>query len=171
MAGKCYILKPIRKPIRCNILTGQYSLKMKRPVWEDKGKHIALSQLISKMHHDCIMNGSCLYHVTFEAWMKTTLEDRKLLSVHIYYTWCDIVLILKLHRRTLLMTLLVLPYTVWKFEWCHTRVINTIIAWLKFLPGLLLIFMLILIVYRAHSFFSICSYKIFLVLDRNNGPE
>ena len=28
------------------------------------------------------------------------LEDRKALSVHIYYTWCDIILIFKLHRRT-----------------------------------------------------------------------
>ena len=28
------------------------------------------------------------------------LEDRKVLSVHIYYTWCDIILIFKLHRRT-----------------------------------------------------------------------
>ena len=28
------------------------------------------------------------------------LEDRKALSVHIYYTCCDIILIFKLHRRT-----------------------------------------------------------------------
>ena len=28
------------------------------------------------------------------------LEDMKALSVHIYYTWCDIILIFKLHRRT-----------------------------------------------------------------------
>ena len=28
------------------------------------------------------------------------LEVRKALSVHIYYTWCDIILIFKLHRRT-----------------------------------------------------------------------
>ena len=28
------------------------------------------------------------------------LEDRKARSVHIYYTWCDIILIFKLHRRT-----------------------------------------------------------------------
>ena len=28
------------------------------------------------------------------------LEDRKTLSVHIYYTCCDIILIFKLHRRT-----------------------------------------------------------------------
>ena len=28
------------------------------------------------------------------------LEDRKVLSVHIYYTWCDVILIFKLHRRT-----------------------------------------------------------------------
>ena len=28
------------------------------------------------------------------------LEDRKALSVHIYYTWCDIILIFKLHKRT-----------------------------------------------------------------------
>ena len=27
-------------------------------------------------------------------------EDRKALSVHIYYTWCDIILIFKLHGRT-----------------------------------------------------------------------
>ena len=27
------------------------------------------------------------------------LEDRKALSVHIYYTWCDIILIFKMHRR------------------------------------------------------------------------
>ena len=40
----------------------------------------------------------------------------------------------------------------------------------KFLPGLLLIFTLILFVYWAHSFFSICPYKIFPVPDRNNGP-
>ena len=31
------------------------------------------------------------------------LEDRKALSVHIYYTWCDITLIFKLHRRTRVM--------------------------------------------------------------------
>ena len=31
------------------------------------------------------------------------LEDRKALSVHISYTWCDIILIFKLHRRTQLM--------------------------------------------------------------------
>ena len=28
------------------------------------------------------------------------LEDRKALSVHIYYIWCDIILIFKLYRRT-----------------------------------------------------------------------
>ena len=28
------------------------------------------------------------------------LEDRKALSVHIYYTWCDIILIFKPHKRT-----------------------------------------------------------------------
>ena len=28
------------------------------------------------------------------------LEDRKALSVHIYYTRCDIIIICKLHRRT-----------------------------------------------------------------------
>ena len=28
------------------------------------------------------------------------LEDRKAWSVHIHYTWCDIILIFKLHRRT-----------------------------------------------------------------------
>ena len=28
------------------------------------------------------------------------LEDRKALSFRIYYTWCDIILIFKLHRRT-----------------------------------------------------------------------
>ena len=28
------------------------------------------------------------------------LGDRKALSVHIYYIWCDIILIFKLHRRT-----------------------------------------------------------------------
>ena len=28
------------------------------------------------------------------------LEDRKALYIHIYYTWCDIILIFKLHRRT-----------------------------------------------------------------------
>ena len=31
------------------------------------------------------------------------LEDRKAWYVHIYYTWCDIILIFKLHRRTRLM--------------------------------------------------------------------
>ena len=50
----------------------KYSLKVKRPVLEDKGKYITLSQLVSKIHHECIMNESCLYHVTFEAWKKTT---------------------------------------------------------------------------------------------------
>ena len=55
---------------RCNILKrdhAQYSLNVKRPVLEDKGKYIALSQLISKMHHECVTNESCLYHVTFDA--------------------------------------------------------------------------------------------------------
>ena len=28
------------------------------------------------------------------------LKDRKALSVYIYYTWCDIILIFKLHKRT-----------------------------------------------------------------------
>ena len=28
------------------------------------------------------------------------LEDRKARYVHIYYTWCDIIFIFKLHRRT-----------------------------------------------------------------------
>ena len=28
------------------------------------------------------------------------LEDKNALSVHICYTWCDIILIFKLHRRT-----------------------------------------------------------------------
>ena len=45
----------------------QYLLKVKRPAWEDKGKYIALSQFVSKMHHEGIMNESCMYHVTFEA--------------------------------------------------------------------------------------------------------
>ena len=45
----------------------QYSLKVKRPAVEDKGKYIALSQLVSKMHYECIMNELCMYHVTFEA--------------------------------------------------------------------------------------------------------
>ena len=31
------------------------------------------------------------------------LDDRKAWNVHIYYTWCDIILIFKLHRRTRLM--------------------------------------------------------------------
>ena len=31
------------------------------------------------------------------------LEDKKAWDVHIYYTWCDIILIFKLHRRTPLM--------------------------------------------------------------------
>ena len=31
------------------------------------------------------------------------LEDRKGWYVHIYYTWCHIILIFKLHRRTRLM--------------------------------------------------------------------
>ena len=42
----------------------QYSLRVKRPVLEDKGKYIALSQLVFKIHHECIMNESSLYHVT-----------------------------------------------------------------------------------------------------------
>ena len=33
------------------------------------------------------------------------LEDRKTLTVHIYCTWCDIILILKLPRRTGLTSL------------------------------------------------------------------
>ena len=45
----------------------QYSLKVKRPVSEDKRKYIALSQLVSKMYYECIVNESCLYHVAFEA--------------------------------------------------------------------------------------------------------
>ena len=28
------------------------------------------------------------------------LDDRKALSAHIYYTWCDIILIFNMHRRT-----------------------------------------------------------------------
>ena len=28
------------------------------------------------------------------------LEDRKALSVHICYSWCDIILIFKMHKRT-----------------------------------------------------------------------
>ena len=51
-----------------------------------------------------------------------------------------------------------------------TRLISSIIAWLKFLYGLLPIFPLILFVYGTQSPFSICPYKTFLVLDRNNGP-
>ena len=51
------------------------------------------------------------------------------------------------------------------------RVISLVIAWLKFLYGLLSIFKLILFVYGTQSPFSICPYKTFLVLDRNNGPE
>ena len=45
-----------------------------------------------------------------------------------------------------------------------------LIAWLKFRYGLLSIFQLILFVYGTQSPFSICPYKTFLVLDRNNGP-
>ena len=41
---------------RCDILKKRYPFKVKRPVFEDKGKYIALSQLVSKMHHECIMN-------------------------------------------------------------------------------------------------------------------
>ena len=48
--------------------------------------------------------------------------------------------------------------------------LSDIIAWLKFLYGLLSIFPLILFVYGTQSPFSICPYKTFLVLDRNNGP-
>ena len=51
------------------------------------------------------------------------------------------------------------------------HVIWEIIAWLKFLYGLLSIFPLILFVYGTHSPFSILPYKTFLVLDQNNGPE
>ena len=43
------------------------SSKVKGPVQEDKGKYIALSQLVSEMHYECIVNESCLYHVAFEA--------------------------------------------------------------------------------------------------------
>ena len=35
-----------------------YPVKIKRPVLEDKGKYIALFQLVSKMHHEYIMNQS-----------------------------------------------------------------------------------------------------------------
>ena len=53
----------------------QYSLKVKRLVLEDKGKYIALIQLVSKTHHEYIINESCLYHVTFDALTKTTLSQ------------------------------------------------------------------------------------------------
>ena len=43
------------------------------------------------------------------------LEDRKALSVHIYYTWCDIIVIFKLHRRTRLMPRSPI-YSLKKFE-------------------------------------------------------
>ena len=36
----------------------QYSVKVKRPVLEDEGKYIALLRLVSKMHHEFIMNES-----------------------------------------------------------------------------------------------------------------
>ena len=64
------------------------------------------------------------------------------------------------------------------FFQCSTlavRSLYSIIAWLKFLPGLLLIFMLILIVYRAHSFLVFARTKSFWswtgITDNNNGPE
>ena len=43
------------------------SESQKGPVLEDKGKYIALLQLVSKMHHECIMNQSRIYRVTFDA--------------------------------------------------------------------------------------------------------
>ena len=46
--------------------TSKYSLKVKRPVSEDKRKYIALSQLVSNMHHECNINESSLYHVIFD---------------------------------------------------------------------------------------------------------
>ena len=50
------------------------------------------------------------------------LENGKALSFHISCTWCDIILIFKLHRRTQLT-----PYFSihsLKFEAHHTRLIN-----------------------------------------------
>ena len=38
-----------------------------------------------------------------ECYILKHLEDKKALSVHIYCTWGDIILIFKLHRRTRLM--------------------------------------------------------------------
>ena len=46
----------------CNILRErdleQYSMKIRKPVLEDKGKYIALLQPVSKMHHEWIMKKS-----------------------------------------------------------------------------------------------------------------
>ena len=51
MHQKCIILT-------CKILKKRPFVfsKVKRPVLEDKGKYIALLQLVSKMDHECIMD-------------------------------------------------------------------------------------------------------------------
>ena len=38
-----------------------------------------------KTHHECIMNESCLYHVSFDAWTKTTLATRLKISCTFYF--------------------------------------------------------------------------------------
>ena len=44
----------------------QYSAsESQKFILEDKGKYIALSQFLSKMHHECIMNQSRMYRVIF----------------------------------------------------------------------------------------------------------
>ena len=47
------------------------------------------------------------------------LKDRKAWYVHIYYAWCDIILIFKLHRRTRLTPRSSIEIEKWGF-WCNS---------------------------------------------------
>ena len=63
--------------------------------------HLRMFTSISRQNHQTLGGEKNLLAIQANVcYILKHLEDKKALSVHIYYTWCDIILIFKLHRRT-----------------------------------------------------------------------
>ena len=54
---------------------------------------------MSRLNHQTLGGEDMLAIQVNVCYILKHLEDRKALSVHIYYTWCDIILIFKLHKN------------------------------------------------------------------------
>ena len=63
-------------------------------------RHLRMFTSISRQNQTLGGEENMLATQVNVCYIQEHLEDRKVLSVHIYYTWCDTILVFKLHRRT-----------------------------------------------------------------------